>query len=76
MSSQNEDTMDRTLEINPKHSLIRSLATSRAERSGKRSPGCCTYLLLDQARLIEGDLPTDPISFSERMTRMMEKRIA
>ena len=71
---QNEDTADRVLEINPKHSLIRSLAILA---HGETREDLCNaaYLLLDQARVIEGDLPTDPIAFSERMTRMMERCI-
>jgi molecular chaperone HtpG len=34
------------------------------------------HLLLDEARVLEGDRPADPRSFSERLARVLEKSVA
>ena len=33
------------------------------------------HLLLDEARVLEGDRPADPRSFSERLARVLEKSV-
>lgn len=65
----------RILEINPGHPLIRALA-GRAQKSGAvDSLEDAAHLLLDQARLVEGDPPADPLQFAQRLARLMEKAI-
>ena len=61
------------LEINPGHALIRSLA-ERAQKSGA-SPDLddAAHLLLDQARIVEGDPPTDVAAFARRMSALLER---
>ena len=66
----------RILEINPDHKLIVALA-ARADQPGAldalKDPA---LLLLDQARILEGELPADPAAFARRMADLMEKGLA
>ena len=65
----------RILEINPGHILIKALA-ARAQQSGAVDAlEDAAYLLLDQARLVEGEAPADPLQFAQRLARVMEKAI-
>jgi molecular chaperone HtpG len=52
------------LEINPRHPLVRSLA-SRAE--GEAGLGEAAGILLDLARVQDGDTPRDPVGFARRV---------
>jgi len=56
------------LEINPCHELIARLGTL-AEESDLREDAA--RLLLDEARIADGELPTDPRAFSTRLARMI-----
>ncbi len=54
------------LEINPAHDLVKALA--------KRKAGAfddLAWLLLDQARILEGALPENPAKFAERLNRLV-----
>jgi molecular chaperone HtpG len=65
----------RILEINPGHPLIRALS-ARAQQSGAVDAlEDAAYLLLDQARLVEGEPPADPLQFAQRLAKVMEKAI-
>ncbi len=65
----------RILEINPGHPLIRALS-ARAQQSGAVDAlQDAAYLLLDQARLVEGDPPADPLQFAQRLAKVMERAI-
>jgi molecular chaperone HtpG len=65
---------DRVLEINPKHALIKALA----ERAAGDGAGVddAAHLLLDQARILEGEPPADPVTFAQRLTAVMGKGLA
>ena len=63
----------RVLEINPRHALIRGLAEKLA---GGADIGDTALLLLDQARIVEGEPVSDPAAFAKRMAAMMEKGLA
>ena len=68
----------RILEINPKHGLIRRLA-ARVEDTGAAGADAISasaLLLLDQARILEGEQVADPIAFAERLSEVMEKGLA
>jgi len=56
--------MPPVLEINPRHRLIAHLA---AEQAGGRDVADPALLLLDLARLQDGDLPRDPSGFARRV---------
>ncbi len=65
--------MPRILEINPRHSLIQRLASLAAAGNG----GCpemvdAALLLLDQARILEGEPVIDAPAFARRMAAMIE----
>jgi len=68
----------RILEINPKHALIRRLAEAVAAKGSEASDEIedVAWLLLDQARIIEGETPPDPAAFARRMSAVMTKGLA
>jgi molecular chaperone HtpG len=66
----------RVLEINPKHALIRAMATKAAEDGAVDALGDLADLLLDQARIIEGEPLPDPGAFSRRMSQLLAKGLA
>ena len=60
------------LEINPGHPLIKGIA---AKDDGSSLREDAALLLLDQARILDGDRPADPRAFAERLTRVFEKAL-
>jgi molecular chaperone HtpG len=59
------------LEINPRHKLVIALAgLSEAERAFKED---AAHLLFDEARLLEGERPTNAKLFSDRLARVLER---
>ncbi len=67
---QLEQASPRVMEVNPTHSLIKSMA--EAVKSGS-DIGDAALLLLDQARILEGETLPDPTGFALRMSSFMEK---
>ncbi len=68
----------RILEINPRHSLIRRLgkladASKGEDKAADDRIREAAELLLDQARIIEGEPIANPADFSRRMAGMMER---
>ncbi len=59
------------LEINPDHSLIRALAAHLKTDQGVVEDAA--HLLLDQARIAEGETPPDPAAFTARLDRLILK---
>jgi molecular chaperone HtpG len=58
------------LEINPGHPLI--AAIGRAQGGAETAVvDDLAHLLLDQARIVEGELPADPARFAERLNRYL-----
>lgn len=66
-----DDTPTRILELNPKHALVAALA-AKAEGDSEtvKEVG---LLLLDQARILEGEPPLDPAAFSRRLADLVAK---
>jgi len=62
----------RILELNPKHPLIQAL-NAKAGTDGTGDLGAAPGLLLDQARIMEGETPADPAEFARRMADVMAK---
>ncbi|PJG49021.1 molecular chaperone HtpG [Sphingobium sp. LB126] len=56
------------LEINPRHELIIRLGTLPQDSSLRED---AARLLLDEARIADGELPADPRAFSARLARMI-----
>lgn len=67
-----EESSPRILEINPKHALIAALNT-KAGPDGKGDLGAAPTLLLDQARIMEGETLPDPADFARKMADVMAK---
>ena len=60
------------LEVNPSHPLIGALST-KVEAADKAAFDDIVWLLFDEARLMEGEKPTDAAGFSARLTRILTK---
>jgi molecular chaperone HtpG len=73
---QLEELSKRVLEINPRHELIRQMATLAAEENRHPALGDLAELLLDQARIVEGEPLPDPGGFSRRMSAYLVKGLA
>jgi molecular chaperone HtpG len=58
----------RVLEINPKHPLIKKLNGQPDDVIGETA-----HLLLDQARIVEGEQVPDPVAFARRLSQAMER---
>ncbi len=73
---QLDESVQRILEINPKHPLIHRLAArAGVGEAAKAEMADAAFLLLDQARILEGEPVVDPGAFARRMTAMMERGI-
>ena len=61
----------RILEINPRHDLIKSLAASAAQPGASDRLADAAHLLLDQARILEGEAVSDAPAFARRLATVM-----
>ncbi|WP_230533265.1 molecular chaperone HtpG [Microvirga roseola] len=59
------------LEINPRHDLIVALASLGDIEQALREDAA--HLLLDEARILDGELPADARAFSQRLARVMQR---
>ncbi len=73
---QVDDAAKRILEINPKHGLIRCLATRLDSKGAGQDLDEVAKLLLDQALILEGESLPDPVAFARRLSSFVEKGIA
>ncbi|MCW5751756.1 MAG: molecular chaperone HtpG [Alphaproteobacteria bacterium] len=64
---QIEGETPRILEINGTHPLIRQLAAMARAGGQAERIGEAAHLLLDQARILEGEAPADPGAFARRL---------
>jgi molecular chaperone HtpG len=60
--------MPATLEINPRHPLVKRLAERADAGDDIADPA---HLLLDVARIQDGDLPADPAAFARKVTQAL-----
>ena len=61
------------LEINPRHDMIVALAALNDDDSGFKQDAA--HLLFDEARLLDGDRPTDAKLFSDRLARVLMRSL-
>ena len=66
----------RILEINPRHPLIRALAARAQAKGAADALSDAAHLLLDQARIVEGEPLPDTAAFSRRLADVMAKGLA
>lgn len=58
------------LELNPRHALIRALS-EKAVAGNADALEDAAVLLLGQARILDGEAPTDPAGFAKSLSRLM-----
>ena len=58
------------LEINPSHPLVKALSGSGGKKSAAEFDDIA-WLLLDQARILEGAAPGNPAKFTERLNKLV-----
>lgn len=69
------ETPKSVLEINPAHALVSSLADRMASGRDQDLLEDAAWLILDEARIMEGELPTDAAAFASRLSRVMQKAL-
>tara|TARA_B100000674_G_scaffold498526_1_gene537399 strand:+ start:1649 stop:3535 length:1887 start_codon:yes stop_codon:yes gene_type:complete len=74
--NQLTETTPRILEINAEHPLIAKMAKiNNSQKTNNVEMNDAAFLLLDQARLVEGETLPDPSEFARRMSALMERGI-
>ncbi|HEC01521.1 MAG TPA: molecular chaperone HtpG [Sphingomonadales bacterium] len=68
---QLDQTTLRVLEINENHPLIKAIAAKATGKGAIDALKDASNLLLDQARIMEGELPADPVAFAGRLSAIM-----
>lgn len=68
--------LKRVLEINPRHPLIAKLQGYVSQDGGAADIADAAKLLLDQARIVEGEPLPDPLGFAARLSTLMGKGLA
>lgn len=63
----------RVMEINADNGLIKALASQAAKDGSIDTLKDASMMLLDQAKIMEGDLPEDPVAFAARLSKVMEE---
>ena len=70
---QLDTSAKRILEVNPQHPLIARLAASVGETGASEQLSEFAWLLLDQARIVEGEQLPDPPAFARRLASLLER---
>jgi len=71
------DGQPRVLELNPDHKIVKKMA-ERAKRNDAAKDALlkdAAHLLLDQARIAEGEVPADPAEFVRRLSAVMDSAL-
>lgn len=72
---QLDGPVPRVLELNPTHPIVTKLV-ERADVGGDDSLlKDAAHLLLDQARIADGEAPSDPVAFVKRLASVMEEAL-
>jgi molecular chaperone HtpG len=66
----------RILELNPRHKLIERLAATVGEADASDQLSEFAWLLLDQARIIEGEQLPDAAAFARRLSTALERGLS
>ena len=65
-ANQGGDGAKPILELNMRHDMMRALAAAKTADRGEEV-GDIAHLLLDQAHILDGELPADPAAFARRL---------
>ena len=68
-----ESTAKRILELNPRHPLVARLAVMVGKDGAAVALDDFAWLLLDQARILEGEQLPDPDAFAKRLSMLLER---
>ena len=68
---QLDTTAKRILELNPRHKLIERLAATVGQSGASDQLSEFAWLLLDQARIVEGEQLPDPLAFARRLAELL-----
>lgn len=71
--NQLDKLSQRILEVNGRHELIRRMSAMAGDAASEQELSELAHLLLDQARIIEGEPIPDPGAFSRRMSSFLAK---
>ena len=71
--NQLDQQAKRILEINPKHPLIARLSERIGEEGAGGELESLAWVLLDQARILEGEPLPDPAAYAKRIASLLEK---
>lgn len=72
--NQLDSLTKRVLELNPRHDLVRRMATLAKEETPDFAD--LAELLLDQARIVEGETLPDPAAFGRRLSTFVARGLA
>ena len=73
---QLDKSIKRILELNPRHPLILCMAERISGEGAAEEVESVARLLLDQARILEGESLPDPAAFSQRLATLVERGLA
>lgn len=71
------DGQPRVLELNPDHRIVKKMAERAKGNDAASDPLLkdAAHLLLDQARIAEGEVPADPAGFVSRLSAVMDSAL-
>jgi molecular chaperone HtpG len=79
LSQQNRSVRTKPiLEINLRHPLVTAIAKAGSEKAGgeAKTADDLSLLLLEQAQILDGELPEDPAAFTARLNRLVLQGLA
>jgi len=76
MHNRLDQAAKRILEINPRHKLIERLSAQIGSDGASAIISDVAWVLLDQARILEGEALPDPAAFARRLSALLEKGLA
>lgn len=72
---QMQSGMPRVLELNPSHAIVKKLSERAGDNAEDALLKDAAHLLLDQARIAEGEAPSDAAAFAKRLASVMERAL-
>ncbi|MCW8916659.1 MAG: molecular chaperone HtpG [Magnetovibrio sp.] len=67
--------LPRVMELNPTHTIVKKLSERAGANGDDELLKDAAHLLLDQARISEGETPADPAAFAKRLASVMERAL-